>query len=55
MVVSPGFGVVFLAALRVPFLTVRVVPAAGAINAAVRIAPERIADLTVAQWVDVCQ
>ena len=32
-----------------------VVPAAGAINAAVRIAPERIANLTAAQWVDVCQ
>lgn len=32
-----------------------VVPAAGAINAAVRIAPERIADITAAQWVDVCQ
>ncbi len=32
-----------------------VVPAAGAINAAVRIAPERIADLTAATWVDVCQ
>lgn len=32
-----------------------VVPAAGAINAAVRIAPDRLADLTGAQWVDVCQ
>lgn len=32
-----------------------VVPAAGATNAAVRITPERIADLTAAQWVDVCQ
>lgn len=32
-----------------------VVPAAGAINAAVRIAPQRIADLTSAQWIDVCQ
>ena len=32
-----------------------VVPAAGAINAAVKIAPERMADLTDAEWVDVCQ
>jgi prolyl-tRNA editing enzyme YbaK/EbsC (Cys-tRNA(Pro) deacylase) len=32
-----------------------VVPAAGAINAAVRIAPLRMADLTSATWVDVCQ
>lgn len=32
-----------------------VVPAAGATNAAVRIAPERMAALTNAQWVDVCQ
>lgn len=32
-----------------------VVPAAGATNAAVRIAPNRIAALTGATWVDVCQ
>ncbi|MFD1744555.1 YbaK/EbsC family protein [Rhizobium helianthi] len=32
-----------------------VVPAAGAINAAVRITPERMAELTSATWVDVCQ
>ena len=32
-----------------------VVPAAGATNAAVRIAPERLASLTQAQWIDVCQ
>jgi len=32
-----------------------VVPAAGATNAAVRIAPQRMADLVGAQWVDVCQ
>ena len=32
-----------------------VVPAAGATNAAVRIAPERMAELTSAVWVDVCQ
>jgi prolyl-tRNA editing enzyme YbaK/EbsC (Cys-tRNA(Pro) deacylase) len=31
------------------------VPAAGATNAAVRIAPERMAELTGATWVDVCQ
>ena len=31
-----------------------VVPAAGATNAAVRIAPERMATLTGAEWVDVC-
>jgi prolyl-tRNA editing enzyme YbaK/EbsC (Cys-tRNA(Pro) deacylase) len=31
-----------------------VVPAAGAINAAVHIAPERMAALTGAEWVDVC-
>jgi prolyl-tRNA editing enzyme YbaK/EbsC (Cys-tRNA(Pro) deacylase) len=32
-----------------------VVPAAGATNAAVRISPDRMASLTNAQWVDVCQ
>ena len=32
-----------------------VVPAAGSTNAAVRIAPERLAALTNASWVDVCQ
>ncbi|GEO80015.1 YbaK/EbsC family protein [Pararhodospirillum oryzae] len=32
-----------------------VLPAAGAINAAVRLAPERLAALTEATWVDVCQ
>lgn len=32
-----------------------VVPAAGATNAAVRIAPERIAILTQAEWADLCQ
>lgn len=32
-----------------------VVPAAGATNAAVRIAPGRIAELVGAEWVDVCQ
>lgn len=32
-----------------------VVPAAGAINAAVRISPARMAELTSATWVDVCQ
>lgn len=32
-----------------------VVPAAGATNAAVRIAPDRLVELTAAQWVDVCQ
>ncbi|WP_296015818.1 YbaK/EbsC family protein [uncultured Agrobacterium sp.] len=32
-----------------------VVPAAGAINAAVRISPERLVSLTKAEWVDVCQ
>ncbi|TPN38732.1 YbaK/EbsC family protein [Mesorhizobium sp. B2-3-3] len=32
-----------------------VVPAAGATNAAVRIAPRRMADLVGAEWVDVCQ
>lgn len=30
-----------------------VLPAAGAINAAVRIRPERLAELTAAEWVDV--
>lgn len=34
---------------------VEVVPAAGAINAALRITPERLAELTAAEWVDVCQ
>jgi prolyl-tRNA editing enzyme YbaK/EbsC (Cys-tRNA(Pro) deacylase) len=32
-----------------------VVPAAGATNAAVRISPSRMASLTGAEWVDVCQ
>jgi prolyl-tRNA editing enzyme YbaK/EbsC (Cys-tRNA(Pro) deacylase) len=32
-----------------------VVPAAGATNAAVRIEPERMAQLVGAEWVDVCQ
>ncbi|GBQ90763.1 hypothetical protein AA13595_2979 [Gluconacetobacter johannae DSM 13595] len=32
-----------------------VIPAAGAINSAVRLSPERLATLTGAQWVDVCQ
>lgn len=32
-----------------------VIPAAGATNAAVRIAPERMAAITDAEWVDVCQ
>jgi prolyl-tRNA editing enzyme YbaK/EbsC (Cys-tRNA(Pro) deacylase) len=32
-----------------------VVPAAGAINAAVRITPDRMAELVGAQWVDICQ
>jgi prolyl-tRNA editing enzyme YbaK/EbsC (Cys-tRNA(Pro) deacylase) len=32
-----------------------VVPAAGATNAAVRIAPQRMVDLIGAEWVDVCQ
>ncbi|SMH48715.1 YbaK/EbsC family protein [Mesorhizobium australicum] len=32
----------------------KVVPAAGATNAAVRITPERMAALTSAEWVDVC-
>ncbi|MBG6203780.1 Cys-tRNA(Pro) deacylase [Labrenzia sp. EL_13] len=32
-----------------------VIPAAGATNAAVRIAPDRMAEITDAEWVDVCQ
>lgn len=32
-----------------------VVPAAGAINAAVRVSPARLADLVNASWTDVCQ
>jgi prolyl-tRNA editing enzyme YbaK/EbsC (Cys-tRNA(Pro) deacylase) len=31
-----------------------VIPAAGATNAAVRITPERMAEITGAEWVDVC-
>jgi prolyl-tRNA editing enzyme YbaK/EbsC (Cys-tRNA(Pro) deacylase) len=34
---------------------VEVVPAAGAVNAAVRVSPERLAELVGARWVDVCQ
>lgn len=32
-----------------------VVPAAGSTHSAVRIAPERLAELTAAEWVDVCE
>lgn len=32
-----------------------VLPAAGAIHSAVRISPQRLAELTAAHWVDVCQ
>lgn len=32
-----------------------VIPAAGGTNAAVKIAPERMAEITSADWVDVCQ
>lgn len=32
-----------------------VLPAAGATNSAIRIAPERMAELTSATWIDVCQ
>ncbi|MNU02389.1 hypothetical protein D3C72_2460780 [compost metagenome] len=32
-----------------------VVPAAGATNAAVKISPDVMAELTDAEWVDVCQ
>jgi prolyl-tRNA editing enzyme YbaK/EbsC (Cys-tRNA(Pro) deacylase) len=32
-----------------------VVPAAGSIHSAVRIAPQRMAELTAAEWVDVCR
>jgi prolyl-tRNA editing enzyme YbaK/EbsC (Cys-tRNA(Pro) deacylase) len=32
-----------------------VVPAAGATNAAVRISPQRMAELVAAEWVDVCE
>ncbi|WP_420338277.1 YbaK/EbsC family protein [Roseibium sp.] len=32
-----------------------VIPAAGATNAAVLIAPDRMAEITSAEWVDVCQ
>ncbi|MBV8927256.1 MAG: YbaK/EbsC family protein, partial [Bradyrhizobium sp.] len=32
-----------------------VVPAAGSIHSAVRISPDRMAKLTSAEWVDVCE
>jgi prolyl-tRNA editing enzyme YbaK/EbsC (Cys-tRNA(Pro) deacylase) len=32
-----------------------VMPAAGSVNSAIRIAPQRLADLVQARWVDVCQ
>jgi prolyl-tRNA editing enzyme YbaK/EbsC (Cys-tRNA(Pro) deacylase) len=32
-----------------------VIPAAGSVNSAVRISPEKMADMTQAEWVDVCQ
>jgi len=31
------------------------VPAAGSTHSALRIAPQRMAELTQAEWVDVCQ
>jgi prolyl-tRNA editing enzyme YbaK/EbsC (Cys-tRNA(Pro) deacylase) len=33
----------------------QVIPAAGAVNSSLRIAPDRLATLTGAAWVDVCQ
>jgi len=33
----------------------KVLPAAGAVHSAVRITPQRMAELTQAQWVDVCE
>jgi prolyl-tRNA editing enzyme YbaK/EbsC (Cys-tRNA(Pro) deacylase) len=32
-----------------------VLPAAGSVNSALRISPGRMAELTAARWVDVCQ
>lgn len=32
-----------------------VIPAAGAVHSAVRLSPQRLAELTDAQWIDVCQ
>jgi prolyl-tRNA editing enzyme YbaK/EbsC (Cys-tRNA(Pro) deacylase) len=32
-----------------------VVPAAGSTHSAVKITPDRLAELTSAEWVDVCQ
>ena len=32
-----------------------VIPAAGSVNSAVRISPEKMADITQAEWVEVCQ
>jgi prolyl-tRNA editing enzyme YbaK/EbsC (Cys-tRNA(Pro) deacylase) len=32
-----------------------VVPAAGSVHSAVRIAPSRMAELVAAEWVDVCE
>jgi hypothetical protein len=32
-----------------------VIPAAGSPNSAVRVTPERLAALTAAEWIDVCQ
>ncbi|AWQ20095.1 prolyl-tRNA synthetase [Pantoea ananatis] len=32
-----------------------VLPAAGAVNSAVRISPQQMAELTAAKWVDVCE
>ena len=32
-----------------------VIPAAGATNAAVKVSPQRMAEITAAEWVDVCQ
>jgi prolyl-tRNA editing enzyme YbaK/EbsC (Cys-tRNA(Pro) deacylase) len=32
-----------------------VIPAAGSVNSAVRISPQKMAEITHAEWVDVCQ
>ena len=40
--------------LRIGGRVVLVVPAAGSTHSAVRIAPARMAELTAAEWVDVC-
>ena len=46
---------VFCAEMDVAQAFDEVVPAAGSTNSALRIAPQRMAEITKAEWIDICQ